>query len=105
MKCLYNLLNTLLINKVGYPPFFAENAADTCKKILAWKKNLAIPSDAKISNEAIDIIKKLMTDVDKRLGYHGADEVKNHPFFKGVNWNNIKSLKVPFKPDVINNKL
>jgi len=46
-----------------------------------------------------------MTDVDKRLGYHGADEVKNHPFFKGVNWNNIKSLKVPFKPDVINNKL
>jgi len=42
-----------------------------------------------------------MTDVDKRLGYHGADEVKNHPFFKGVNWNNIKALKVPFIPEVL----
>ncbi len=60
-----------------------------------------IPSDAKISKDSADIIKRLMTDVDKRLGYNGADEVKSHPFFKGIDWNNIeKSLKVPFTPEV-----
>ena len=43
-----------------------------------------------------------MTDVDKRIGYHGADEIKSHPFFKGVNWNKVKDLKVPFIPDLKN---
>ena len=41
-----------------------------------------------------------MTDVDKRIGYNGAEEIKKHPFFKGVNWNNLSNLKVPFIPDV-----
>lgn len=91
---------TYTLKQIGYPPFFSENAADTCKKILSWKKNLVIPSDAKISKESIDIIKKLMTDLDKRLGYHGADEIKAHPFFRGIDWNNVKKMKPPFLPDV-----
>lgn len=61
---------------------------------------MQIPSDAKISKESIDIIKKLMCDVDKRIGYTGADEIKAHPFFKGIDWNNISKMKAPFIPDV-----
>ena len=38
--------------------------------------------------------------IDFRLGVNGADEVKRHPFFKGINWNNMKSHNPPFIPNV-----
>jgi len=87
----------------GYPPFFADNPADTCKKVLEWKDTFSLPKDAIISKEASDLIKKLMTDVDRRIGYHGASEIKRHPFFKGVDWKNVLKMKAPFIPEVSNN--
>jgi protein-serine/threonine kinase len=48
----------------------------------------------------MDLIKKLITDLDHRLGYNGADDIKSHPFFKGIDWNNIKKMDPPFVPDV-----
>lgn len=39
-------------------------------------------------------------DPSKRLGCKGFDEVKNHEFFKGVDWDNIKEMEPPFKPDI-----
>ena len=70
---------------IGFPPFFGETSTETCKNILNWKNKLEIPPQANISNEAIDIIIQLITDVEHRLGYHGADEIKKHPYFKGIN--------------------
>lgn len=87
---------------IGYPPFFSDSATDTCKKILNWKNNLVIPTDTKISKDAIDLIKRLITDVDKRLGYKGADEIKKHPFFKKVDWNKVLSVTPPFVPEIDN---
>ena len=86
---------------IGYPPFFSDTSKETCNKILHWKEYLSIPPEANISKEAIDIIKKLITDVNKRLGYKGADEIKRHPFFKGVNWNKVKETMTPtFVPEL-----
>ena len=36
-------------------------------------------------------------DVDKRLGCRGkgADEVKDHPFFSGVDWSQVYQQKYP----------
>jgi serine/threonine protein kinase len=85
---------------VGYPPFFSDSASETCKKILNWKNNLAIPEKTRISDDAIDLIKKLIVDVDKRLGYHGADEIKRHPFFKRINWEKLHDINPPFIPKV-----
>ena len=83
---------------IGYPPFYADTPGETCKKILNWRKYLAFPTNTKISKEAIDLIKRLITDVDKRLGYNGASEIKSHPFFKDIDWNNVKRLIPPFIP-------
>jgi serine/threonine protein kinase len=85
---------------VGFPPFFSDSATDTCKKILNWKANLTIPPETKISKDAVDLIRRLITDVDKRLGYNGAEEIKKHPFFKKIDWNNITQVKPDFIPDV-----
>jgi len=83
---------------IGYPPFYADTPSETCRKILNWRKYLIFPKTNTVSTEAIDLIRRLITDVDKRLGYNGADEIKAHPFFRGINWNNVKRLKPPFIP-------
>jgi hypothetical protein len=88
---------------IGYPPFFSDNATDTCKTILNWKNHLAIPPESKISKEAVDLIKKLINDQDKRIGINGADEIKRHPFFKKIDWRNITNISPPFIPEVLFN--
>ena len=89
---------------IGYPPFFSESSTETCKKILDWKNTLNIRSEANISREAEDILRKLINDPESRLGANGADEIKNHPFFKGIDWNHIKETLIPpFIPELKNN--
>ncbi len=85
---------------IGFPPFFSKTSTETCRKILNWKNTFYIPEEADISNEAYDILIKLINDVEYRLGGNGAEQVKNHPFFKGVDWNNIKKQKPPFIPQL-----
>ena len=87
---------------VGYPPFFSENPSDTCKKILKWKQYFSIPNDANLSPEAKSLIKSMVTTPENRLGYNGVEEIKKHPFFKGINWDNIRNTKAPFIPDIKN---
>ena len=87
---------------VGYPPFFSENPSDTCKKIIKWKENFSIPEDAELSSEAENLILKMVAPAEVRLGINGIEEIKRHPFFKGVDWNNIRKGKAPFIPDIKN---
>ena len=42
----------------------------------------------------------LITSADKRIGRHGADEIKLHPFFAGVDWDSLRSIDAPFKPQL-----
>ena len=89
---------------IGYPPFFSESSTETCKKILDWKNTLNIRPEANISKEAEDILRKLISDPETRLGTNGADEIKIHPFFKGIDWNHIKETLIPpFIPELKNN--
>ena len=87
---------------VGYPPFFSENPGDTCKKIIKWKENFSIPADAELSPEAENLILKMVAPAESRLGLHGVEEIMKHPFFKGVDWNNIRKSKAPFIPEIKN---
>ena len=87
---------------VGYPPFFSENPADTCKKIIKWKENFCIPADAELSPEAENLILKMVAPAENRLGVHGVEEIMKHPFFRGVDWNNIRKTKAPFIPEIQN---
>ncbi|KAG6497040.1 3-phosphoinositide-dependent protein kinase 2-like [Zingiber officinale] len=50
------------------------------------------------SDEARDLIDKLLdTEPSKRLGAgpDGYAPLKNHPFFKGINWQNLRKLPAP----------
>ena len=87
---------------VGFPPFFSENPSDTCKKIVKWKEYFSIPSDANLSPEAENFILRMVTNAENRLGINGVEEIMKHPFFKKINWKNIRSMKAPFIPDIKN---
>jgi serine/threonine kinase 38 len=88
---------------VGYPPFFADEPSMTCQKILHWKKTLNIPRESGLSKEATDLIRKLICDQTDRLGSKGGvQEIKMHPFFKGIDWDNIRKARSPWIPKVKN---
>ena len=87
---------------VGFPPFFSENPSDTCKKIVKWKEHFSIPTDANLSPEAESFILRMVSQPESRLGVHGVEEIKKHPFFKGIDWNNIRNMKAPFIPELKN---
>ena len=78
-------LGTILFEMlVGYPPFFAENPSATCKKVMDWKNTFFIPKEADLSPEATDLLRRLIRDPSERLGIHGVQEIKAHPFFAGI---------------------
>ena len=86
----------------GYAPFCSKETSEVCHKILNWEKYLKIPSKIKISREAEDLIAKLINNSNKRLGLNGPEEIKSHPFFKDLNWDNITNLNAPFIPQLKN---
>ena len=80
----------------GYHPFRTKN-----KKIdpAIYLRKTYIPD--KVGKDAKDLIEKLfVTDPKRRLGFNSADEVKNHPFFKDIDFDKVlkKEYKPPFVP-------
>jgi serine/threonine kinase 38 len=82
---------------VGYPPFYAEDPMSTCRKIVNWRKTLVFPPEAELSREAQDVIRRLICDVADRLD---SASLKKHPFFRGIDWVNIRSSKAAIVPVV-----
>ena len=83
---------------VGYPPFASETPRETWYKIQKWRKFFCIPSDANVSSQAADLIRKLIADQKERLGMNGVEEIKAHPFFAGINWSKLRERKSPYIP-------
>jgi len=85
----------------SYPPFYDEDPMKTYGKIMAGKINFPVGFSA----EAKNLISRLLEHKPtKRLGVikGGADNIKQHPFFKGFDWSALYSKKMqpPIKPAV-----
>lgn len=97
-------LGTLLYEMLtGWPPFYDKNLRKMCENIL--RSDLQFPPGSTASPEARDLIRGLLLrDPAKRLGSKddGAQEIKNHPFFAGVDWEALEKLEIepPFRPMV-----
>ncbi|XP_021716254.1 phototropin-1-like isoform X1 [Chenopodium quinoa] len=88
----------------GYTPFRGKTRQKTFTNVL--QKNLKFPSSKQVSLHAKQLIYQLLQkDPKSRLGaYEGANEIKRHPFFRGVNWALVRGMKppeleVPFSTD------
>ena len=70
----------------GSTPFRASRREQTFHNII--HQPLECPSAPAVSGELKDLLRKLLQrDPSQRLGTKGgAEEVKNHPFFKTTDW-------------------
>ncbi|XP_013188176.1 serine/threonine-protein kinase Warts [Amyelois transitella] len=85
---------------VGSPPFLASTPAETQLKVINWESTLHIPDAANLSRESKDLILKLCSGQDTRLGNH-ASEVKNHPFLKTIDFEKgLRRQPAPYIPRI-----
>jgi protein-serine/threonine kinase len=85
----------------GSPPFHSVNDEDLFKQIL--KTDVEFPEGGCVSEQGKSFITSLLErDPSQRLGSNGLGEVKNHPFFEGVNWEVVykKQMQLPFVAEV-----
>jgi serine/threonine protein kinase len=74
----------------GQSPFYNSNQSEMFKQIT--EVQYIMPEE--FSDEAKDIIDKLLEFQPKhRLGQGkaGTDDVKNHPFFEEIDWDDLES--------------
>mmetsp|Transcript_12292 Transcript_12292/g.36980 ORF Transcript_12292/g.36980 Transcript_12292/m.36980 type:complete len:489 (-) Transcript_12292:1086-2552(-) len=102
MECDWWSLGAIMFEMlVGYPPFYSDEPMQTCRKIVSWRQYLRFPEEVPVAPLARDLICRLLCDVDDRIGTHGgAAEIKAHPFFEGVDWQNLYNTKSPYQPTV-----
>nr|AML76577.1 putative LOV domain-containing protein [Melia azedarach] len=79
----------------GYTPFRGKTRQKTFANIL--HKDLKFPSSIPVSLHAKQLMYRLLhRDPKNRLGSReGANGVKRHPFFKGVNWALVRCMDPP----------
>lgn len=113
----------------GYPPFVSKSRLQTRQKIMNHRTSLRFPPRPRVSREAQDLITSLICEKEDRLGSRasastsrpnsilvgqrrsgflprdnammdGANEIKAHPWFRGIDFANIHRQKPPFVPEL-----
>ena len=82
----------------GIPPFHGNDEMDTFRRILIGAACWEELED--VSQEAVDFLHQLLiVNPEKRLGYKSIKQIMKHPWFNGVDWENVENLKPVFIPD------
>ncbi|KAJ0694008.1 putative protein kinase AGC-RSK-2 family [Helianthus annuus] len=91
---LYELLH-------GTTPFKGQGNRATLFNVVG--QPLRFPESPQVSHMARDLMKGLLVkEPHKRIAYRrGATEIKQHPFFEGVNWALVRSAHPPHVPEPI----
>ena len=89
----------------GFPAFYSNSesgSGSTIRKIINWAETLenSFAEAGNISTNARDLIQRFLTDAPHRIGTRSVQEIKSHPFFRGVDWENIRSSPAPIIPSL-----
>ncbi len=86
---------------IKQPPFYDKNKNKLYKKIIFNDPDLNKFVKLSVSNEAKDLILKLLDKNQKNR--IKIPEIKAHPFFNGFSFEKLLNyeLEAPFKPDLV----
>lgn len=88
----------------GGAPFSADSGDQTRRNVLNYSRILSqgwqAEELAKCNPDARDLILRLMCPAEQRLGLDGADQIKAHPFFAGVDWVSLRLSTSPLIPEL-----
>jgi len=84
----------------GLPPWYTRDRTVFLERV----KTSPLTFPPTMSEAAKSLITGLLSrSVSTRLGVNGTEEIKNHPFFEGINWDLLVTkaqVQVPFNPCV-----
>ncbi|XP_053208942.1 microtubule-associated serine/threonine-protein kinase 2-like [Panonychus citri] len=90
---------------IGCVPFFGETPEELFAHVINDEITWPDDEDWPLPEDAKDVISKLLKqDPLERLGTVGASEVKEHPFFDGLNWDDLLRQKAEFVPQLDNDE-
>lgn len=70
------------------------------------KKEVQFPENPQATPELKDLIKRLLEkDAYKRIGFNSISEIKQHPFFKGINFSILRQQEVPYHKQTVLGKV
>lgn len=83
-------------------PFHDDNVNNTYSEIIAHcesrlNKKLVYPDEMQISTNFRDLVDHLVTKMSRRFTYK---QIVNHPFFDGVDWDNLRHQVPPIIPSL-----
>eukprot|EP00123_Amoebidium_parasiticum_P001031 comp12009_c0_seq1/m.6699 comp12009_c0_seq1/g.6699 ORF comp12009_c0_seq1/g.6699 comp12009_c0_seq1/m.6699 type:complete len:502 (-) comp12009_c0_seq1:268-1773(-) len=88
----------------AFPPFGAPTIDEIWVNVYHWQEVLERPtysggdSEFNMSNDAWDLIQKLIADKTKR--WHSPSQIQQHPWIKGADWSKVREMAPPFVPDL-----
>lgn len=93
----------------GRPPFMSqtEDSSETQFKIVNWQEFLDVspnagppPGHMRPSQDCVSLIKRLCCGEAHRLGKEGAAEVKAHRWFRGIDFDQLRTSRAEYIPRV-----
>jgi len=85
---------------LGCPPFQGETVDEIFNNIKNWKTIIPTLLDQYkqyMSEECFSLLSGFLCEADVRAG-KDINKLKNHPFFKGIDWNDLPRMTPPFVP-------
>jgi serine/threonine protein kinase len=86
---------------MGKRPYAGINRKEYKERLLSNNVQL---KECPWSDEAKDIINRLLQrKEEERLGHRDSSEVRSHPWFKSINWNDLENMRLtaPFVPNSV----
>ncbi|KAG6369813.1 kinase-like protein [Boletus reticuloceps] len=79
----------------GVAPFFANDIRTTYLRIMNHETSLRFDKSAPVSASYQDLLQRLLTSRERRLGRRNVLEITEHPFFKSIHWAGVGTDEAP----------